>query len=487
MKANVSIESLRGPLGEFLLINVSGGDGIIGICDTTVRKGTERKTFFVGSESIINIFNNGKNPESNRQIWQTSTIEKCKQYIGNLFPTCCDAYFLDGVSFFKAIMPILELLTPGLYVAHIDKAYPTDGSGNYFWNAYAVKHELNGSAERIPIVDDKRDYSPMFLVPTKNFSDYSDKKIDSAITKLRKGKHLGGIAYHLSGMFSALLYGHTNATACLQEGMDFNCIIIEPLNKVIVDRNDGPTKGRVVAVSCPFVKIPFVDLSPKMTENFLLSRKDVNIQDYDIIKSRADKMISGTSYVKRLPNELLTSVEALPDADMMISAHAVSELTDEHLAALLSGQTKIDGEVIISTNYYESIVYACNYLQYTDKSRFIDFVKSILENPDLVATYSYVAGRIKYIMDARINEIFKNIAESENTDYESVKAIAEAYLKTFAEYTEKNVNKFLSGDATFEDTMFDNDDSEPDTYHTSGSNNDRSFSSLAIAKQVIKK
>lgn len=486
MKANVSIESLRAPLGEFLLINVTGGEGLIGMCDTTVRKGTVRNTFFVGAESIINVLNSGKNPENNRQIWQTSSIEKCKQYLGNILPTCCDAYFKDGVSLYKAIMPILELLTPGLYVAHIDRVYPTDGAGNFFWNAYAVKHELNGSAERIPIVDDKRDYSPMFLVPTKNFSDFSEKKNEAALARLRKGKHLGGIAYHLSGMFSALLYGHTNASACLQEGVDFYCIIIEPLNKVIVDRNDGPTKGRVAAVACPFVKIPFADLSRKMTESFLLSRKSVPVQDYEVIKSRADKMISGTTYVKRLPDELIAGVEAQPDADMMISAHAVNELTDEDLAALLSGQTKIDGEVIISTNYYESIVYACNYLQYTDKSRFIDFVKAILENPDLTATYSYVAGRIKYIMDARVNEIFKNIAESEDKNYESVKAIAEGYLKTFAEYTEKNVNKFLSGDATFEDSTLDSDDGESDTYVPS-SDRDRSFSSLAIAKQVVRK
>lgn len=485
MKANVSIESLRAPLGEFLLINVSGGDGIIGMCDTTVRKGTERKTFYIGAESIINVLNNGKSEENNRQIWQTSNIEKCKQYLGNILPTCCDAYFLDGVSLYKAILPILELLTPGLYVAHIDKAYPTDGAGNFFWNAYAVKHELNGSAERIPIIDDKRDYSPMFLVPTKNFSDYSEKRNSAALAKLKKGKRLGGIAYHLTGMFSALLYGHTNATVCLQEGVDFECIIIEPLNKVIVDRNDGPTKGRVAAVACPFVKIPFADLSRKMTENFLLNRKCFNVQDYDVIKSRADKMLTGTSYVKKLPNELLMGIEALPDADMMISAHAVTELTDEHLAALLSGQTKINDEVIISTNYYESIVYACNYLQYTDKNRFIEFVKAILENPDLVATYSYVAGRIKYIMDARINEIFKSIAESDNNDYESVKATAEGYLKAFAEYTEKNVNKFLSGDATFEDNTFDSDDKDTGVY--TPNEKDRNFSSLAIAKQVIKR
>ena len=89
-------------------------------------------------------------------------------------------------------------------------------------------------------------------------------------------------------------------------------------------------------------------------------------------------------------------------------------------------------------------------------------------------------------MDARINEIFKNIAESEDNCYESVKAVAEGYLKTFAEYTEKNVNKFLSGDATFEDSTLDSDDSESDTYVAS-SDRDRSFSSLAIAKQVVRK
>ena len=474
MKASVNIESLRGSQGEFLLVNVSGGDGVIGVCDTTNRRGTQRSSFYVGSECIINILNNGQDAESNRQIWQTSTLEKCKNVIGTLLPACCDAYFKDGLALSKAMMPIFEILTPGLYVVHVNNVFPTDGAGNFFWNAYTVKHELNGSAEHIPIIDDHRDYSPMFLVPTKNFADFTEKNFETAVTRLKKGKHLGGIAYHLSGMFSALLYGHTNATACLSERVDFSCIIIEPLNKVLVDvDSDSPTKGKIVALSCPYVNIGFDVLSRKMTESFLLNRKGLVNQDYEIIKAKAEKMISGVSYSKKLTPEINARVEALPDADMMISAHAVRELNDEDLALLLSGETKVDDQYIISQNYYESIVYACNFLQYTDRNRFIEFAKAILENPDLSATYVYVAGRLKYVMDARINEIFKNISESEDPIYSQIKAVADSYLEEFMDYTENSVSKFLVGDATFDEEIYEISKKDESNY-----------SSLALAKQM---
>ena len=61
MKTNVSIESLKGPLGEFLLVNISDSDGIIGVCDTSVKNGICRKTFYAASESLFNIQYREKN------------------------------------------------------------------------------------------------------------------------------------------------------------------------------------------------------------------------------------------------------------------------------------------------------------------------------------------------------------------------------------------------------------------------------------------
>ena len=78
MRANITIESLRNNIGEFLLVNVTNSEGFMGVCDTTYRRSINRKTFYIGNESLINIMSTAGDEEGNRQIWQTSTIEKCK-------------------------------------------------------------------------------------------------------------------------------------------------------------------------------------------------------------------------------------------------------------------------------------------------------------------------------------------------------------------------------------------------------------------------
>ena len=76
MKANVSIESLNGPAGDFLLVSVTSSDGMIGVCDTSVKNGVCRKTFYVAGESLVDIQYKENDNEMNRIIWQTSSIDK---------------------------------------------------------------------------------------------------------------------------------------------------------------------------------------------------------------------------------------------------------------------------------------------------------------------------------------------------------------------------------------------------------------------------
>ena len=151
MKTSVSIESLKGPAGEFLLASVTGSDGIIGICDTSVKSGLCRKTLYAGMESLINIQYRDNNNEANRVIWQTSSIDKAKTILGTRIVKSCENYFSGAAPLSKAIMPVLELLTDGLYIVHVNKVYPTDGAGNFFWDAFTVKHEIMGSAPYNPV------------------------------------------------------------------------------------------------------------------------------------------------------------------------------------------------------------------------------------------------------------------------------------------------------------------------------------------------
>ena len=445
MKTNVSIESLKGSAGEFILASVTSSDSIIGICDTSVKSGVCRKTMYAGSESLINIQYRENNLESNRVIWQTSSIDKARGILGTKLVKSCENYFSGAAPLTKAILPVLELLSDGLYVIHVGKVYPTDGAGNFFWDSYTVKHEIMGSAPYNPLIGAGKCFSPPFLVPTQSFSGYTEAAVGAAAEKLVSGKKLGGIALHLTGMFSALLEGHINAAACIANNYDFNCIIIEPLNKVIYGEPGGVDENKIVALSCPFVKISFSDISRKMLENFFINRSVTIPRDYDEIKWKADKMLSNGVLSRKVSSMIDRNVEGYPDAEMMASAFAINDLSDNDLNTLLSGSTTDDeGNVVISQNYYESITYAVNYLQLKDKRRFIEFAGAILKNPDLSAAYGYVANRLKYIMDAKVNEIFKFISESEDQNYNSLKSIAEKYSQLYSDYTEGTVKRFLN-------------------------------------------
>ncbi len=500
IKSNVTIESMKGPAGEFLLASVTNSDGIIGICDTSVKSGITRKTLYAGNESLIDIQYREKNDDSNRMIWQTSSIDKAKVALGTRLPKSCENYFSGAAPLTKAVLPVLELLANGLYVVHVAKVYPTDGAGNFFWEAFTVKHEVFGSAPFNPVIGEGKCYSPPFIVPTQSFSGYTEAAVGAAAEKLVSGRKIGGIAYHISGMFSALLEGHINAAACLANSYDFNCIIIEPLDSVIYGEPGEVDENKIVALACPFVKITFDNISRKMLENFFINRSVSVPREYDEIKWKADKMLSNGVLSRKVSPSISRNAEGMPDAEMMASAFAIDELTDNDLNTLLSGSTTDDeGHVIISQNFYESITYAVNYLQLKDRKRFIDFAGTILKNPELAGAYGYVVNRLKYVMDAKVNEIFKYVMESEDPSYKSIKPIAEKYSETFENFTETNVKRFLN-------TTNQQSSSAMAATGALGAKNaadallehagklasapvppENSFSSLELAKQIIKK
>jgi len=493
MKSSVTIEPLRGPAGEFLLASVTNSDGIIGVCDTSVKSGVRRKSLYAGGECLVDFQYRENSDDTNRVIWQTSSIDKAKTVLGSRLSKACENYFSGSAPLTKAIMPILELLANGLYVIHTGKVYPTDGAGNFFWDAYTVKHEIFGSAPYNPVIGEGKCYSPPFLIPTQSFSGYTESGVKASAEKLANGKKIGGIAYHISGMFSALLEGHTNAAACVANGYDFNCIIIEPLSRVIYGEHGSIEENKVIALACPFVKITFENISRKMLENFLMNRSVCVPREYSEIKWKADKMLSNGVLSRKVSMMIDRNIEGLPDAEMMASAFAIDELSDNDLNVLLSGSaTDQDGHVIISQNFFESITYAINFLQLKDKRRFIDFSDSILKNPDLVGAYGYVVNRLKYVMDAKVNEIFKSISESEEPNYTALKPIAEKYAQMYSEYSEGNVKRFLNSSAGYSgsargaaaDALLDFAGKKNGNPNAA---KDAAYSSLELSKQIANK
>lgn len=444
MKSVVVTETMQRDGEEFILACVSNSDGVIGLCDTSRNAKTALwETFYVDGQALVNIVQQSVNNNySNKLIWQASSREKCNEQLRTILTTAADNYFLYEQSLQRSISPVLELLSDGLYVIHTSRMIPTDGAGNFFWNAYLVKHEFTGSATMSASIPPEKNFKPCFLIPTVNMAAYNETRLRLQAEKIRNDKKVGGIAYHVTGMFCALLEGHHAATASVMEGSDFNCIVIEPVRNLLFENEEkAKAEGRspkAIALSTPFVKIPVGTVPKNMLEMFLMKRKSARPEIYHQIRISSDRMIRYRNQ-RLIPKVVYDNVEKLPDCEMVESASVIDKITDEQLDALLQGETTLNGNVIINQNYYSSIVTACNFLQFTDRKRFIEFAVNILYNTELTAVHMYIANRVSSIMNPRLNDVFNEIVESTDSAYDPVRPMAMEYKKQFKAYTEQKL------------------------------------------------
>ncbi len=426
---------------EFILVDVSSAFNNIGTTAIGGRMPTNNdrqpsfEIFFVGDEPIVSMLHPNKKDRSlNKLISQIGNINDCDDSVRNRLAVAKDNYFTYEQGLVKSVQPVLEMLTDGLYVVHTSKMIPSDGSGNYFWNAYLTRHEVLGTAEQNSVMGADNNYAPCFLVPSENISDFSESKIRTTRENIKIGKKFGGVAYHLSGMFSVLLSGHHTATACLLENTDFNCIVIEPLRDIMYEPVERAVElGRIprpIALSCPFVKIPLSAMPETTIDTFLMTRRSIKPVNFEILKAKSTRTLRVLSK-RNLPLEVYQKTELLPDTAMLESAQAVTSLSDEQLEALLSGEISHNGEIIINNNYYNSVVIACNYLQYINYDKFIDFAISILKNPDLTATHKYLIDRIANITDEKVKDYFFDLYDNYKEIYPERMSIAENYIKKY--------------------------------------------------------
>lgn len=424
---------------EFLLADVIKSTRNVGFCNITGRlsgigdRYPVTELFYAGEEPLVSIIRPSINDKtSNRLMSQIGIITD--DNIKTRLSAAGDNYFTYSQSLSKSLQPVLEILDTGLYVCHVSKMIPSDGAGNFFWNAYTVRHEVTGSAEHNNVIGKENNYIPCFLVPTTNISDYSEQKTRAQLDKLKAGKKVGGVAFHLSGLFSALLDGHHSSVACLLNDSDFNCIVIESVRQVLYENQETASEyGRepkIVALSSPYAKVPLSGVPEGMLENFLLKRYHEKPLNYDLLKSKATRTLRVVS--KRLLSpQVYLKADLLPDCAMIESAHAVTSLSDEQIEALLSGEIRYNDEIIISGNYYNSVVTACNYLQYVDFDRFLYFAISIMKNPDLSATHKYIADRLSNIINEQIYAYFNEITAENDNSHIEIRGVAESYVARY--------------------------------------------------------
>lgn len=414
-----------------LLISVRNGEGIIGTCCAGYIENNASsltRFFYIGNDPIINLVSpNFGNKQSDKLISFCPGFQgyepKINEAIGIGYKK-----LNEGESLSSALKDIFGVLQDGVYVAYLSDYYPTDGAGNFFWGAYNISHEIQGTAEHSRVIGN-RAYKPCFLVPSQPL-DYFQVRTKISTDDTAKTRRVLGIAYHLSGLHSVLLKGHHSAASCTDRGIPFTCAVIEKITEPYTDVIT--VKKPVQSVSAPessdgenpessdeapkqtasapeeiisvgegvtgfrsaSVKLPLTNIPKEMLKMLIEGRAEYKPKNFNTLLAKLGTVRRKSVSNNVLPFTVLDNADKMPDSEMISSAYAIDGLSDAQLNCLLAGNVECNGEIIVSPNYYSSIVTACNYLQFTDTKRFVDFAIAVMDNPELSATHEYVARRV---------------------------------------------------------------------------------------------
>lgn len=471
MSVEIKCDNISVGGSNVLLVSVRGGESGIGLCSAGIDPSlgdasTVNKFFYVGSDPVVNVnCPNLGNKASDKMISFSSGFQGIDHEFFDAFTA--DLNKLNrGETLTSALKEIFSLLTDGVYTVYTSEYYPTDGNGIFFWGAYNITHEVRGTAEYSSAIGN-RPYRPCFLIPSQPMDTYTSK-IKQTTDEAVKSRRIQGIAYHLSGFHSVLLKGHHGAVSCAENGIPFKCAVIERVSQPYTDPyvapikkaaptpppEEAPAEGEQAPTPAPVpasapapvteeregitgfrsasVKIP-LEAFPKDVLRLILETHP------DIKPPHFKSLLNKTKAVRRravsnniVPRDVLDKCELMPDSEMVESAFAIDDITDAQLNALLAGDTELNGRIIISPNFYSSIVTACNFLQFKDEPRFISFSISILENPDLNATHEYTARRLaRLVANDKAYRFFKDVLASGDAKYEKFVSVADRYVREY--------------------------------------------------------
>lgn len=447
----IKSEKIETADGGVTLVSVTDGSAAIGTCSAghlsiTSDQSSVTRLFFIGNDPAVRI--SCPNDGSSRC---DKLISLCPGYEG-ADPKIRDV-FSDALSRLNrgdspevGLHDILIMLEDGVYAVYTADYYPTDGSGAFFWGAYNIPHEVRATAERNRVIGAERTYRPCFLIPSEPPVNYIPKtKIttDEAV----KSRRIQGIVYHVSGMFSVLLKGHHGAVSCVDRGTPFRCAVIEKITSPYTEEQPPaappaenpdqpaapvPENKGITGFRSPSVKVPLGVFPRDMLMSILEGRVEYKPAQFNAMLKKLGTVRKKNVTNNVIPHDVLEKCERMPDSEMMESTCAVDSLSDEQLEALVSGDTELDGKVIISPNLYSSIITACSFLQFKDTSRFINFVIKVMSRPELSATHDYVARRAAAVpYNAKLYKFFKDMKESGDVQYEKISAAADRYIADY--------------------------------------------------------
>lgn len=446
-------------------MSVRGGENVIGTFTMGASRGDSgvgaiSRLLYVGNEPVLNMTcPNGASKIADK------LVTLCPGYHGydkNIYDAMAVGFskLNRGEAPATGLRDIFSLLQDGVYTVYTADYYPTNGSGMFFWGGYNTKHEVRGSAEQNAAVGSTNVFKPCFLMPTQSLEYYQAKALKTAENEV-KSRLVQGIVYHVSGFHSALLKGHHGAVACTKVNIPFKCAVIEKICEPYTERiavvrpaeqqveaenpdnpeaqQETPAPAQIVPVvehegitgfRSPSVKIPIEAFPRDMLSIILKGLSEYKPPHFGIITAKLENVAKKKAVSNNvLPLEVLELAEQMPDISMVESAYAVPSLSDEELNCLLAGDVECNGRIIISPNFYASIVTACNFLQFTDMKRFIDFSIAIMDNPELSATHEYVAQRVcSQEKNTKLYKFFKSATDSGEAKYDKILPAARTFV-----------------------------------------------------------
>lgn len=455
-----------------LLVSVKNGTDVIGTCSVgNVEKSgntsSNTRLFFIGNDPVLNIVcpNHGK--ETSDKLVSFSPGFKGYDHEIHELLTGCFNKLNDGESLASGLKDVFPLLEDGVYAVYYSDYYPTDGNGAFFWGAYNVLHEVHGTAEHNRVIGEKP-YKPCFLLPTQFMGYFAHRTKLNTDDNVRYRK-VQGIAYHVTGLYSALLKGHHGSVSCTEKGLPFTCAVIEKITRpyfekqyinvapppapVEVDpeapdaaeqidaaatveaepvlREEVPAIG-ATGFRCCSLKIPMNAFPKEMLRQIIEGRTEYKPRQVKTLLSKLHTVRGRTANNNALPYAVLEQAELMPDCEMIESLYAIDNISDDELNCLLSGDVEFNGKIIISPNFYSSIVTACSFLQFKDTRRFVDFAIAIMENPELAAMHEYVARRASSLSNnQKLFNFFKKVCDNGEARYEKILPLAELFVRRF--------------------------------------------------------
>ena len=447
---------LRGQ--SVLLVSVRGGECAIGTFTMGANSrdggmGAISRLFFIGADPIVNIVcPNYANKRSDKLISFCPGFQGYDRKINEALSACFKK-LNQGDTLASGLREVFGMLQDGVYAVYVSDYYPTDGNGVFFWGGYNISHEVRGTAEQNRTIGDGKTFKPCFLIPTQSLDYYTAKNLSLAEGSV-KDRRIQGIVYHVSGFHSALLKGHHGTVACAEKDIPYRCAVIEKITEPYIDRfsevNENSAENSenqaenskeksvaeregITGFRSPSFKIP-LEVFPKDMLNLIISGlSEYKPPHFNIITAKLGNVRKKAVSNNVLPLNVLEKAEQMPDVSMVESAYAISSLSDEELNCLLAGDIECNGKVIVSPNFYSSIVTACNFLQFTDIKRFVDFSIAIMDNPELSATHEYVAFRASsQENNSKLANFFKSAIESGEAKYEKILPVANTFLERYA-------------------------------------------------------